>query len=101
DPVVLCCGNIPAARGVPEPIAQIGALPPGFPPDEILDLGDHAAHARRVLQLPAPVQLVQPQPLEGRPLVLGAADRAADLRDSNATLGISDGPAPTPSPRAG
>src|SRR3984957_14145626 len=50
-----------------------------FDPHEVLNLVDHAADGRGVLERAAPVALVEPEPLQGRLLIGAAPDRAADL----------------------
>src|SRR5204863_7703644 len=54
---------------------------------EVVDLVDHAAHRRTVLQRGTAMQLVQPQPDQGLALVETPADRAADLLDDDGLVG--------------
>src|SRR5262249_27341364 len=73
----------PAMRRLPGSTPQIGALVLAFHTDQMLHLGDHAAHRRRVFQFAAAVPLVQPEADQRRPLNVGATDRAADLGHFN------------------
>ena len=52
-----------------------------FDADEMVNLGDHAAHRRRVLEDTAAVTLVETQADQGRKLVLRPPAGAADLGD--------------------
>src|SRR5947199_8033021 len=61
-------------------------LPFAFDPHEVLNLVDHAAHGRGVLERAPAVALVEPKPLQGRLLVVAAPDRAADLHDRDGLL---------------
>src|SRR4029077_4612411 len=54
-----------------------------FDPYEVVDLVDHATHRRGVLEGAPPVALVEPEPLQGRLLIVAAPDRAADLHDGH------------------
>src|SRR5947209_10977362 len=56
--------------------------------DEVLNLGDHAAHRRRVLQLGNPADLVEFQADQRRALRVVAADRAAGLLDLDRLCGL-------------
>src|SRR5947199_9447139 len=56
--------------------------------DEVLNLGDHAAHRRRVLQLGNPADLVEFQADQRRALRMVAADRAAGLLDRDRLCGL-------------
>src|SRR5258708_17520319 len=47
----------------------------------MLHLADHSAHLGAVLQLAAPVHLVEAEADQRRPLVLGPADRRSGLGD--------------------
>src|SRR6516162_11070719 len=49
----------------------------------MLDLVDHAADRRRVLEHAPTAQLVEPKPLQRRPLVWLATDRARGLHDGD------------------
>src|SRR5262249_31992267 len=54
--------------------------------NEVLDLVDHPAHRRRVLELDALLQAPQPEPAQGRALSLGPGDLAPDPADRDAAL---------------
>src|SRR5690606_10761064 len=56
--------------------------------DEMLDLVDHAAHGRSILQRTAAVTLVEAEPDERLHLPLRTAARAADLLDRDRRAGI-------------
>src|ERR1700720_3908327 len=70
------------------------ALSPYFPlllvdnADEVLNLGDHAANRRRVLQLGDPADLVELEADQRGPLRVVAADRAAGLLDLDHLCGL-------------
>src|SRR5689334_13562153 len=57
-----------------------------FDPYEVLDLVDHAAHRRGILERAPPVPLVEPEPLQRRLLIVTTPDRAADLHDRDRLL---------------
>src|SRR5437764_13897127 len=57
-----------------------------FDPYEVMDLVDHAAHRRGVFEGAPPMALVEPEPLQGRLLVVAAPDRAADLHNRDGLL---------------
>src|SRR5712671_2742989 len=57
-----------------------------FDPHEVLDLIDHAAHRRGVLQGAPAMALVEPEALQGRLLVEAPPDRAAHLHDRDGLL---------------
>src|SRR5207302_1200140 len=57
-----------------------------FDPHQVLDLVDHAAHRRGVLEGAAAMALVEPEPLQGRLLVEAPPDRAAGLHDRDGLL---------------
>src|SRR6202049_912367 len=56
--------------------------------DEMLNLRDHAANRRRVLQLGDPADLVELEADQRRPLRVVAADRAAGLLDLDHLCGL-------------
>src|SRR6266702_7932007 len=56
--------------------------------DEVLNLCDHAADRRRVLQLGDPADLVELQPDQRRTLRVVAADRAVGLLDLDRLCGL-------------
>src|SRR5580692_2533248 len=70
------------------------ALSPYFPlllvdnADEVLNLGDHAANRRRVLQLGDPADLVELEADQRRSLRVMAANRAAGLLDLDHLCGL-------------
>src|SRR6476646_5433235 len=51
--------------------------------NEVRDLGDHAAHRRRVLKRRAPPDAVETEPDERLALLMRAANRAAGLLDDD------------------
>src|SRR4051812_2802988 len=56
--------------------------------DEVLNLGDHAANCRRILQLGDPADLVELEADQRRTLRVMAADRAAGLLDLDHLCGL-------------
>src|SRR6202043_1562212 len=56
--------------------------------DEMLNLCDHAANRRRILQFGDPADLVELQPDQRRTLRVMAADRAAGLLDLDRLCGL-------------
>ncbi len=75
-------GNIVQFHGVQSPVPN-SFLSLVDDAHEMLDLGDHAARRRSVLQRGAPMQLVEPQPDEGLALIEAPPDGAADLLDND------------------
>src|SRR5712671_7700324 len=57
-----------------------------FDPHQVLNLADHAAHGRGVLERALAMALVEPETLQGRLLVGAPPDRAADLNDRDGLL---------------
>src|SRR4051794_14183039 len=57
-----------------------------FDPYEVVDLIDHAPHRRGILERASPVAFVEPEPLQGRLLVVAAPDWTADLHDCDGLL---------------